>query len=357
MDVLNPLNSMASLTCIWKAPEVLVDSSAIETKAADDVDIIDNVAETPEDDTENEDLNKSSIAVDVTQGVSQQLDATPQLSHQRSIVIQETPTAARVHNLIDYAAVPPLEMEVSEHASDNDTRLLEDTHQTEPGPFSTARTAQSQVETIADASITTKESIDKETEPTMTHTKDSTEMKDAPQHLANHTLKGFSDDTPHKSLQPKVLITKKRPSPALQESDPDAEPISRIPKRARRTAPSDDTEDSVLGNIVEDTSPAHTPSSKKKKSKPDITSYGEVAQDTPLRSQKSSQRSTAAATTDLYDGQPPRVALSNSSMTDKSHAVKFLKKQGGSLVDSVKASFDVLWSVHNVVQCTLYYIG
>lgn len=60
------------------------------------------------------------------------------------------------------------------------------------------------------------------------------------------------------------------------------------------------------------------------------------------RSPRSSGQSTPVIT-EAYDGPPPRVASSNSTITKNSQAVKLLKKQGGAYVEKLTENFDVLW--------------
>jgi hypothetical protein len=308
-----------------------VTSSAGEAGVKDHSNGLDGVAETPEEETEDEDLDDTVLAVKATQSKSQQPRATPQLSNQRSLVIQETPTAARVNGVTAYPNNTQMEMEIDQ------PKLLEQTtdstDQVEVEPYSTARTGQSQI----------KEKITAEANQSRDNAVDS------PEGAASGT-----DDTSiqtkggRSKRDPKVVVhSKKRPSPPMdEEPNSDDEPKERSTKRARRTAPSDnDTQDSRLSNIVVDTSPAPAPSTAKKgrKRKSVVKEIEELTETTPSRSQRSSQRSISAPTAEPYSGDAPCVSTSNSSITDKSQAVKFLKKQGGSLVESGKESFNVLW--------------
>lgn len=327
-DVISSSMSTTNLTCVWNESEVQVNSSAAEAGIVA-LNGVEGVVETPEEETEDEDLDKTITAVKATQSKSQQPQATPQLSNQRSVIIQETPTAARVNGVTDYSV--PIDFNQPEPVGDTPTP--EPTIQAEAEPYCTARTGQSQngTKTVAIEATETKGFHDQSV-AAVVETSEPAED-------------GLSDDTPQKSHHPKVLISRKRPSPAIDEADSDAELVGRSNKRAKKYAPSDnDTQDSRLSNIVVDTSPAAVPTAKKgRKRKSEITELDEVMEATPSRSQKSSQRSNSAATTEPYQGNTPRVATSNSTLSEKSQAVKFLKKQGGSLIDSMKEPFNVLW--------------
>jgi hypothetical protein len=298
--------STGSIICTWSESEIQVNSSAADASTKD-VDM-DAVAETPEEETEDEeqDLDNTVIAVEATQSNKSQPHATPQLSAQRSIVVQETPTIARTNGIADQSASAPITPEVTEP---------------EVEPYSTARTRHSE-DDLQDE----KDSISALVDVSADAVDDTSDEVPPPQSPKKH---------------PKVVVSKKRPSPAMDEEEIGSMP-SRIRKRAKKVIPSEndtDTQDSRLSTIAVDTSPA-VPSAKAKRT----SAIKEAEQEqTPSRSQRSSQRSTTAPSAEPYDGDTPRVATSNSSITDKSHAVKFLKKQGGALVESVKEAFNVLW--------------
>lgn len=119
-----------------------------------------------------------------------------------------------------------------------------------------------------------------------------------------------ADDTPR---HPQVLIAKKRPNHDLDES----ETVPR--KRARHVIPSDnDTQDSRLSSIAVEMPPMVTPASKGKKRKSTVKEVEKEIEheSTPSCSQRS-QRSISAATSELYQGDTPCVATSNSAITDK----------------------------------------
>jgi hypothetical protein len=298
---------VGSIICTWSESEVQVNSSAADasTKDAD----MDAVAETPEEETEDEeqDLDNTVTAVEATQSNKSQPHATPQLSAQRSIVVQETPTIARTNGIADQSASAPITPEVTEP---------------EVEPYSTARTRHSE-DDLQEEEDTVSALVDVSADAV----DDTSDEVPPPQSPKKH---------------PKVVVSKKRPSPAMDEEEVDSMP-SRIRKRAKKTIPSEndtDTQDSRLSTIAVITSPAAVPSAKAKRT----SAIKEAEQEqTPSRSQRSSQRSTTAPSAEPYDSDTPRVATSNSSISDKSHAVKFLKKQGGALVESVKEAFNVLW--------------
>ncbi|KAH8722719.1 hypothetical protein GQ44DRAFT_686540 [Phaeosphaeriaceae sp. PMI808] len=294
-DVITSSFSVSSVTFIWESvPEAQVNSSAAGVN-------VDNpnsgIAATPEEETEDEDgdndLNITTTAVVATQSKSQQPEATPQLSNQQSVIIQETPTAGRVSLISETEAIPM--------TSTHD--ILES--------YSTAPTAQSK----------NLESKGLET---------SIDFMGAP-----------PKDTPHVGRHPRVMISKKRPSPVFGEASSGGQHTSRSSKRAKKMVQSDDDSqnnrpDEIMVNAPE------PPETNNKKGKSAVKRTEDFDEGTPSRSQRNSQRSNSAASAKPYLGETPCIATSNSTITEKSQAVKFLKKQGGSLVDSVKQSFNVL---------------
>ncbi|KAF2822222.1 hypothetical protein CC86DRAFT_458706 [Ophiobolus disseminans] len=282
-DTVSSLQANGSIVCTWIESKVQVNSSAADVTKA--VETTDGVAETPEEETEDKDkdLDDTVLAVGATQSKSQP-QATPQLSHQRSIIVQETPTAARTNTEIDQPT----------------------TDQAEVQPYSTARTRHSQnvmqeYDGLALAELTADD------------------------------VEDTSEDTPPKTRHPKVLVARKR-AHTLDEPMSDTEATSRSKKRVK-LADDNDTQDSCLSTVAVDTSPVAVPAKGRKR---------EVEEsETPSRSQRS-QRSNSAATSEVYQGELPRVATSNSAITDKGQAAKFLKKQGGSFIDSVKEPFNIL---------------
>ncbi|KAF2029196.1 hypothetical protein EK21DRAFT_68116 [Setomelanomma holmii] len=312
-DVISFANAKETVSCIWTESKVQVNSSATEESKV--VDVFDGIAETtPEEETEHEDLDNTVTAVAATQSKSQSISgsksqrprATPQLSNQRSVVVQETPTVARVNGVIDHIAAEP---------------------------YSTARTGQSQ------NAIHTENPAIEGLELEITHDSDTNHA--VPAGLSDSVMGEAPDDETLKK-HPKVLISRKRPSPGLDEHELRGPSING--KRAKKNVArsEDDTQDSRMSNIIVNTSPV-APSVKGRRLKSAVPEIEEVNDSTPSRSQRSSQRSTA--TTNLYEGPTPRVATSSSALTDKSLAVKFLKKQGGAFVESTKEEFNVLWRV------------
>jgi hypothetical protein len=332
-DVISSSNFPTSLTCMWEAaPKVLVNSSAAEAGVQGRANGLVGVIETPPDEeTEDEDFDHTTTAVKATQSKSQQPQATPRLSNQRSIVIQETPTAARTKDATEYSA--NLETEVDHEPLEN-SPILASINQVDAEAYSTAHTGHSQNITANLAETTEAQGLS-----------DSLDVNaSALIHTPVRAIDDQLEELPQKNRRPKVMISRKRPSPALDEPDSETEPVGRSSKRAKRNVPSDDdTQDIRLSNIVVDTSSANVPATKSRKRKSVVKDLDDVTEATPPRSQRSSQRSDTVPTTELYSGDIPRIATSNSSITDKSQAVKFLKKQGGSLVDSVKDPFNVLW--------------
>lgn len=329
-DVISSSEATISLTCVWQPPsEVQVSSSAAEFGLKDHANGLDGVAETPEEETENEDLDNTVTAVQATQSKSQP-QATPQLSHQRSVIVQETPTTARINGVTDYPNESGMEID--------QPKLIENAPVVEPAdpePYSTARTGQSQNGTTPAMKV-------KEPQGNFLEVpgENDSELNDMPAEMNND----FTEELPSRRRQPKVVVkSNKRPSPAMDDPGSEAEAADRPVKRAKKAVPSDnDTQDSRLSNIVVETSPSIATAKKGRKQKSAAKDIEEQAETIPSRSQRSSQRSVSAPTAEPYSGDTPRVATSNSSITDKSQAVKFLKKQGGSFIESVKESFNVL---------------
>jgi hypothetical protein len=332
-DVIGTSKATNSLTCKWEqSPEVQVNSSAAETGTKKVTRGANGVIENPEEETEDEDLDNTTTTVKATQSKSQQPRATPQLSNQRSIVIQETPTAARVSGATEYLGKPETENEQPEPLESTPTP--ETIAQLGVESFSTARTGESR---------------------NATGTKISDNELQAQSHPSDDDVSSLlqrpilasdkaTNAAPQNGIHPRVVISRKRTSPAMHESESENESVRRSGKRARKIVPSDnDTQDSRMSNIVVDTSPAPVTAKKSRKRKSAVTELEELDEKTPSRSQRSSQRSVSVPDAGAYSGDTPRVATSNSSITDKSQAVKFLKKQGGCLVDSIKEPFNILW--------------
>ena len=342
-DLISSSDPYISLTCRF-APEVQVTSSAADQVIGEPIEPTDGVAETPEEETEDEDPDTTITTVKATQGKSQQQpQATPQLSAQRSVVVQETPTVARVNSADNLPSAlegdGELKLNQSEPVENTPVASPEPTNHIDAEPFSTARTGQShEVENV--------KKTDDGKSSLITQRKPSVD-------LSSHTVDAISGNTSLIRRHPEVRISKKRPTTAADEDGSEAAPVGRVGKRARRTSPiipSEDTQDSREETIAVDASRVRKkktseepPAPKSRKKRVDeVKDFKEVAEASPPRSQRGSQRSNTA-TSEPYDGDAPRVAISNSSLTETSQAVKFLKKQGGAFVESVKEDFNVLW--------------
>jgi hypothetical protein len=329
----------ARLICQWTDSEVQVNSSATDAIHVPDSADVDAVAETPEEETEDEDLDNTITAAPLKPKTSQPR-ATPSLSNQRSVVIHETPTAARISGEVKYPGAGA-DGDASKYV-DNSTEPVEDTPSS-----STAHAFQNEPKAEA---------------APMAH---SGESQDKPKRLshasASPIIEAFASEmdraaearpSRHKKItsSPQVQIlpnpTRKRATPVMEEGDLDSESeaVSRVSKRAKRGE--DDTHDSRMSNIEVDVSPPRKTTAKGKKRQLEVAKTEAVteAEDaTPSRSQGSSQRSTAAISAEAYDDPTPRVAFSNSAITNTSHAVKFLKKHRGTYVENLTDGFNVLW--------------
>lgn len=302
-DVITSPGTTSSVHCVWEAPEVQVNSSAVDLKIDAPSKTKTGVQETPEDETEDEDeatLDDTVTEVPVTQPVTQptksQLSATPHLPKERSMVVHETPTANRI-----------LDHDGFNVATSNDARHVEAT----PPPqgvttvtetFSTARTGQ-------------LPSIDVATD----------------------------QKRPHGSPEVRVGNRRRKRQDPEPSHSPEAAPVADepLPKRTKATAILEEEEGetvqaSPLDNINAD--PSRMTYSAKAKRRSAINSEA-----TPTKSSRSSQRSATATTVAAYEGPPPRVAISNSAIKDDSSMIKFLRKQGGALVRNVEDKCNVLW--------------
>ncbi|USP78160.1 hypothetical protein yc1106_05434 [Curvularia clavata] len=316
-DVLHFPSSKSNLMCQWTDSEIQVNSSAAPYRG---------VVQTPEDETEDESLDKSPAAV-VTQNRNSGPRATPQLSHQQSLVIQETPTAARVNSASN---CPPADINPSDFAYDTrgpvkDTSLpsREPEAELEPVPetFSTARTGESQGKGPAPQSA------------------NGPSPADAPATRLVASKDGLSLGTTSKT-SPQVQIpprsARKRSTSAVKEgSESEHDALASAPKRAK-TGKNEEARDARLSSV--DT--ASQKSSRKGK-KRRTEALDEAEEHALTRSPLSTQQSTHAST-EAYDGPTPKVASSNSTITKSSQAVKFLKKQGGVYVEKLTDDFNIL---------------
>ncbi|KAF1918500.1 hypothetical protein BDU57DRAFT_473184 [Ampelomyces quisqualis] len=331
-DVIGFSKTNKTLTCKWgRNTEIQVNSSAAEAGKSDGVTGMNGVANTPEDETEDEDLDDISMTVKATQTKSQQPQPTPQLSEQRSVVVQETPTVARFDGVLDDSALAGMNIDQvqSIERSPKPTTL----HQLEADPHSTAHTGKSQSRpaTLAEATVSLGNGHNDEG--------DASGLPESTEFVSGKHV----SETARNKVHPRVVIAKKRPSLDVEEADNETEHTVRPSKRARRTAPSEDeSQDSHMSNILVDNPPTAVSAKRGKKRESAANDTMVIGEATPSRSQQSSQRSTSAPSAVRYSGETPCVATSNSSISDKGQAVKFLRKQGGSLVDSVKDAFNIL---------------
>lgn len=297
-DLISPTQSTTGLICKWEEPEVQVNSSAADANPTTSTQF-DGVPETSADvEIKEKYYDNNEIAVSATQVKSQQSRATPKPSNQRSLIVQETPTAARVIGPTDFSAAIKIERNESELV---ETILsIETADQMEADEaFSTAHTGDSQ----------DKESVDATKRPSR-----------------------------HKKMDVALKTSKKRFSPAVEEAE--ERTAGRSSKRTKTVVSSqDNTQESHASNTVVDTLRRASPTTKGTKR---AFEDSEIAEAIPTRSQRSLQRS-ATTTTEPYTGPTPCLALSNSSIAKSSQAVKFLKKQGGALVDSIHDHFNILW--------------
>jgi hypothetical protein len=277
-----------------------------------------DIAETPEDETEDEEQDLDHTTNAAVRGHKRSMpQATPRLSNQRSIVVQETPTAARVTE------------------PTNPTELSIANSRTEPVETSSPE-PKFKVEPEADGEAF---STAQESGPASPHGASISGLNEPPATSDVH----MDYEPPHGSKSKSSLQVRIPPKRSVKRSssgderEESVEPEVRSSKRAKKDIPSEDgTQDSRISNI--DVVPRKTTAKGKNR-------LSKVAEEEPApsRSQKSSQRSTNMST-EPYDGPtPPRVASSNSSLTKSSAAVKFLKKQGGAYVESLNDNFNILW--------------
>ena len=302
-DVLNFPLLRSSLTCKWTDSEVQVKSSAgdlVQMAGGPDAK---RIPRTPEEDTEDEDLDNHAIVKSKQRQNNTHPRATPQLPEQRSLVIQETPTAARVNGASAYP----------------DTNPPEFTHQA-------AEPVKQKTPSLQDRSSAQDSIVPKVPSASPRTDRPTAEVGDQTTETPSHHKK--------RNISPTVKIpprtSRKRGTPAVDE-DTESEREALVGPKKRAKTSDDDTQDSLLSNV--DVAP----------SKKSVKKAAAGTKDkTPTRSQRSSQRSTTA-TAEAYDGSAPRIACSNSTILKTHQAVKFLKKQGGGYVEKLDHDFDVLW--------------
>lgn len=293
------MNASGTLTLIWVPPQIQVQSSEKKDNLAESGDAIQAEEET-EDDDDDEDLDNTVV---LGVGKSQILRSTPHMSASRSEIIQETPTIDRVADDIGL----PSRIGHPELKKDDSIAVAT--------VYSTAPQNNSVVDDVAEI----KDPIDAE--------------------VGDDNGKFEAPDTvlPKSSRHPKVQISK-RPSPALDEET--SSPSTRTTKRRKVDKDSD---------IHTNTTPVQTArktATKGKKRESIIKAESIHVESTPPRSQRSTQSSVAGSPIDVegnYDGPKPRVALSNSTIQPNSTFVKFLKKSGGNVVDSIEGDCNILW--------------
>lgn len=292
-DVITSPGTSGHLTYVHHSSEVQVNSSAAEEGQAKAPLVKVGIEATPEDETEDEDVSDQTVTeVPRTQPITQQTksqpSATPQLMTLPSAVIQETPTADRTSKITDDDRFPAA-IAVTE-------------------TFSTARTDQSRGSNT-------------------------------------HAFPDYTDGQ-RPQASPEIRIGtrrgRKRPSaePSLAVSD-ELSVGDRPMKRTKNDVSNDDEEDNINdASPLDDihAKPARTTYSAKARRR-----LGVTAEITPTKSTRSSQRSETATTVAAYEGKPPRMATSNSAITETSSAIKFLRKNGGTLLSSVDDDCNILW--------------
>jgi hypothetical protein len=299
-DVITSPLVPGNLTCTWSTPNLQVESSAT-TRPSDSKTDIPDTPEEEETDDEPENLEQPFTAIPVTQPKSQPT-ATPRLSHQLSVVVHETPTAVRIAAPSDFQE----EGNISGSSGNHPPQM-----ETEDMTSSTAQTGHSQHENG-----------------------DLNEVKtdDASEYVSTYKGKG----------SPEVRVnsdaSKKRPQPGSDtaELDTDTEQ-AQTNKRARRSISS--------ANDVETNGQTDTPvdMSGKKRSSRGKKQLPEAFDASPVRVTRNSSQSSTATAAEAYEGPPPHVAFSNSAIEKTGPAVRFLKKNKGSIAETIEKACNVLW--------------
>lgn len=257
------------------------------------------IDETPEEETEKEEkaaVTEVPVTQPVTQPTKSQLSATPHLPKDRSMVVHETPTANRILERDDFNVAPS-----------NEAHHIEATSPL-PGvipiteTFSTARTARSP-------------NVELGTDQKRPHS--STEVR-----VGNRRRKRQDPE-----LSPSLEVTPAADEP-LSKRTKAINTLEEEEGNIRQAGPFDNT----------NANPGRMTYSAKAKRR--TTTNSEA---TPTKSSRSSQRSATATTVAAYEGPSPRVAISNSSIKEDSPMVRFLRKQGGVLINNVEDNCNVLW--------------
>jgi hypothetical protein len=313
-----------SLKVAWDSSEIQVNSSINGEEIAES----DDLHAKEDDQTEDEDLGQTVITT--TRPLSH---STPMPSVARSDVIQETPTADRVTQMTDVS------MSVVNRMGAIDNKPTPE-DAARPIPLETFSTAPTKP---ADDNMTTEdvEEIPQQSEesplkdPAEATSTDDSALDSSGDKFAAESLPKPQRRT--KRAHPAILIPKKACMPILKRPSPDADNemfsnASSSGRPSKRTKKNDDDDDDG-GDVIS------KPASKRKKR---VTL--DVQDTTP-----NSTRDVQPSITDdnLYQGPKPRVALSNSGLPTTGNAIKFLKKQGGALVENVKGeACNILWYVN-----------
>lgn len=304
-DVITSPDAASSVSCVWVTPEVQVHSSAADVHLAEPSETKNGIEKTPEGETEDEDeaiLDDTVTEVPVTQPFTQptksQLSITPHLPRDRSVVVHETPTTNRILHQHDFSV-----------AASNKARHVEAT-------------------------------------PPRRGAILVTQMFPATQTGQPPSIELDTDEKrPHGSPEMRVGTRRRKRQDPGHSPSPEVAPATDGPLSKRSKATINVEEGKREGGVMQaspqdniNADPSRmTYSGKAKRRK---AANSEV---TPTKSSRNSQRSTPAKTVAAYEGPAPRVAMSNSAIKEDSSTVKFLRKQGGALVNNVEDRCNVLW--------------
>lgn len=340
------------LTLGYSPSEVQVNSSvtaAAEIPESEDHEVR---GETPEQqeqeaaaepETEDEDLDATITAVAATQSHPKSLRATPDLSNSRTEVIQETPAANRVQLLTEMSTTSNL---VETQNSTRDRAQGEDVTMTGQEHYSTATIKQTQMGKEAHANINVKSPKPK-SELLADAPVDSTASavnyrppQGSDKGTGNEEFQTLSESRRGTRKHPTIQIPRpkagvKRPSPA---PEPEVGTKSRSSHPTKRVKKEDETgQDSDLSNInVQKPAFKATPAKRK----------GATASDVKTPASKTTPRSRSSSVDSelLYTGPKPVVAFSNSGLPQLPTLMRFLQRQGGTKVESVReGECNILW--------------
>ena len=327
-DTIHFSSLKSSFACQWTDSEVQVNSSAAPDARA--------IAATPGDETgdetEDEDLNEPATAVSA-QNKESHPRATPQLLHQQSLVVQETPMAARVNSASNSMTVNIDPPKFTDNMADPVDKTPNPSQKpvTESDPvtesFATARSGESQTKSAAAPKGLQNADIPPSADASMMGTVAS--KRGTP-------LRTRIKSSPQVQIPPRS--TRKRSTSAVDEVSQPEDEARAGPNKRTKTSNDDDIHDSQASSIVVKSQG----STKNRKERMTDVAETDSEEEDFTRSPRSSGQSTPVIT-EAYDGPPPRVASSNSTITKNSQAVKLLKKQGGAYVEKLTENFDVLW--------------